>query len=177
MLDLLRQRRSVRMFTDQPIEAEKTALLEEALLRAPTSRNLQPCQFIFVDDAPTLNRLTTAKEQGAGFFTTAPLAIIIAADPRVSDVWIEDSAIAAIIVQLVAEELGLKSCWTQLRLRNYDEDMSSSDFVRELLGLPEEFEVAVMIAVGYPDENKTGHPQSELRSEKIHHNRYAVKRD
>ena len=61
MLNLLRQRRSIRVFKEQPVEPEKVKLLSEALLRAPTSRNLQPCEFILVDDPATLDRLVTAK--------------------------------------------------------------------------------------------------------------------
>src|SRR6056297_1415791 len=60
MLDLLRQRRSVRSYRDQALENDKLKLLCEALLRAPSSRNLQPCQFVLVDEADTLKHLATA---------------------------------------------------------------------------------------------------------------------
>ena len=171
MLDLLRQRRSIRRFSSRPIEAEKLEDLREALLRAPTSRNLQPCRFVLVDDRVILNQLAQAKEHGTSFFASAPLGIIIAADPQISDVWIEDSAIAAIIVQLAAEELGLKSCWGQLRLRKHDQDSSAGEFVRRLVNLPEGIEVPMIIAVGYPDEVKSGHPRTTLRDDKLHVNR------
>ena len=173
MLNLLRQRRSIRVFKEQPVEPEKVKLLSEALLRAPTSRNLQPCEFILVDDPATLDRLVTAKAHGTSFFATAPLAVVIAANPQTSDVWIEDSAIAAIIVQLAAEAIGLKSCWAQLRLRAHDDDISASEFVRQLVGLPEGMEVPVVIAVGYPDEKKAGHGRDSLKNTKIHLNRFS----
>lgn len=172
MLDLLRQRRSIRRFRSRPVEADKRQALCEALLRAPTSRNLQPCQFILVDDRVILNQLAGAKQHGTSFFTSAPLGIVIAADPQISDVWIEDSSIAAIVAQLTAEELGLKSCWGQLRLRSHDEDTSAGEFVRKLLELPEGMEVPMIIAVGYPDEEKNGHPRTSLRDDKLHVNRY-----
>jgi len=177
MFDLLRQRRSIRMFKELPVEADKIALLSEALLRAPTSRDLQPCEFVFVDEPAILNRLVSAKGHGTSFFSTAPLAIVIAADPRISDVWIEDCSIAAIVAQLAAEELGLKSCWAQLRLRAHDDDLSASDFVRQLVGLPEGKEVPMVIAVGYPDETKTGHNEERLKKEKIHFNSYKNKEE
>ncbi|MBN1956981.1 MAG: nitroreductase family protein [Desulfuromonadales bacterium] len=172
MFELLRRRRSVRAFKQLPIEAEKIRLLSEALLRAPTSRNLQPCEFVFVDEPAILDRLVSAKAHGTGFFSTAPLAIVVAADPQISDVWIEDCSIAAIIVQLAAEELGLKSCWAQLRMRMHDDDLSASDFVRQLVGLPEGMDAPMVIAVGYPEENKAGHDEALLKKEKIHFNRY-----
>jgi len=147
--------------------------LSEALLRAPTSRNLQPCQFILVDERGVLDRLSVAKPHGTAFFKSAPLAVIITVDPRISDVWIEDAAIAATIVQLAAEELGLKSCWAQFRRRSHDNETSASDFVRKLVNLPPEFEVPMAIAIGYPDENKPGHPRDTLHDNKIHRNSYS----
>jgi nitroreductase len=172
MLELLRQRRSIRKFTPQKIEAVKVEALCEALLRSPTSRNRQPWQFVLVDDPQTLRQLAGAKAHGTSFFATAPLAIVIAADPQVCDVWIEDCSIAAIIAQLAAEELGLKSCWAQLRERPHDETQSAAEFVRKLVGLPEGLEVPMVIALGYPDEEKAGHPRESLPKDKVHNNRY-----
>ena len=40
------------------------------------------------------------------------------ADPLASDVWIEDASIASIMIQLQAEDLGLGSCWVQVRERS-----------------------------------------------------------
>ena len=172
MLKLLAQRRSIRKFKPQPVEAEKIAQLCEALLRSPTSRNRQPWEFVVVDDPQLVSRLQTAKTHGTSFFATAPLAIVVAADPQQSDVWVEDCAIAAIIAQLQAEQLGLKSCWAQLRLRPHDAGQSASEYVRQLVGLPEGFEVPMLIAVGYAAEEKAGHPRESLAAGKIHRNRY-----
>ena len=172
MFDSLRQRRSIRKFKPQKVEPEKVELLCEALLRAPTSRNSQPCEFVLVEEPELLQQLATAKTHGTAFFATAPLAIVVAVDPQKSDVWIEDSAIAAIISQLAAEELGLKSCWAQLRLRPHEGEKNASEYVRKVVGLPEGLEVPMVIAVGYPDEEKSGHPRESLKNEKIHRNRY-----
>ena len=172
MFDLLQQRRSVRKYRSQLVEPEKIAQLSEALLRAPTSRNFQPCEFVLVDDPEKLQKLSTAKSHGTSFFASAPLAVVIAADPEVSDVWIEDSSIAAIIVQLAAEQLGLKSCWAQLRLRQHNDELSASNYVRKLVGLPEGIEVPMVIAIGYPDEEKSGHPRESLLDVKIHRNKF-----
>lgn len=173
MFELLRQRRSIRKFKSQPVEPEKVEQLCEALLRAPTSRNFQPCQFVLVDEPETLQQLATAKAHGTSFFASAPLAIVIAVDPQKSDVWVEDSSIAAIISQLAAEQLGLKSCWAQLRLRPHEGEESASEYVRKLVGLPEGLEVPMVIAIGYPGVKRVGHPRESLLEEKIHRNRYS----
>jgi nitroreductase len=78
-------------------------------------------------------------------------------------------------VQLAAEQLGLKSCWAQLRLRAHDDDLSAAEYVRQLVGLPVGMEVPIMIAVGYPAEDKEGHPRNSLSDTKIHHNQFKSK--
>ena len=176
MLELLQKRRSVRQFKAQPVEAEKLESLAEALLRAPSSRNKQPCDFVLVDDPLMLKQLSSAKKHGTSFFATAPLAVVVAVDPEISDVWVEDSSIAAIIVQLAAEQLGLKSCWAQLRLRSHTDDLSASEYVRQLVGLPERMEVPMAIAIGYPDEELAGHPRHSLTDAKIHYNQFKLKK-
>lgn len=173
MLALLRERRSIRKFQQRAVEPEKIELLTEGLLRAPTSRNLQPCQFVVVDNLQLIAELSRSKAHGTGFLQTAPLAVVIVADPARSDVWTEDSAIAAIILQLVAEDLGLKSCWGQLRLRPHNEDQSASDYVKQLLDIPAGLEVPIVIGIGYPDEEKAGHSRESLPFEKVHLNRYS----
>lgn len=173
MFDLIRSRRSIRQFTEQPIEPEKLALIKEALLRAPTSRSRQPCTFVLVDERQILDQLAAAKPHGTSFFATAPLAVVIAADPAVSDVWIEDSSVAATFVQLAAEAMGLKSCWAQLRLRQHNDVTTSSEYVRELTGLPPGMEVPMAIAVGYPAEKKPGHAENTLLLDRVQSNRFS----
>ncbi len=44
LIDLLRKRRSVRRYQKRPIEGEVIDVLIESMLRAPSSRGLNPCQ-------------------------------------------------------------------------------------------------------------------------------------
>ena len=113
LIDLLRTRRSIRRFKDQPVEQEKLDLLLEAALRAPTSRGNTPWNFIVVTDRQRLARLAAAKVHGSGFLGNAPLAIVVCADPAKSDVWVEDAAIAATFIHLQATDLGLGRCWAR----------------------------------------------------------------
>jgi len=86
LIDLLRSRRSIRSFTDQPVEQEQLDLLIEAVLRAPSSKGRAPCAFVVVTDKETIARLATAKPQGAAFLRGAPLVVVVCADPEKSDV-------------------------------------------------------------------------------------------
>ncbi|UCH37117.1 MAG: nitroreductase family protein [Candidatus Bathyarchaeota archaeon] len=172
MIEVLRKRRSIRIFTDQKIEAEKMTLLREALLRSPTSRNNRSWEFIIIDDLDIIQRLSKVRG-GLRPLETATCAVVVCGDETKSDVWVEDCSIASIVLQLTAVSLGLGSCWGQIRLRNHDKTQSAERFVQEDLNIPAHLRVEAIIALGYPAEDKASIPLSELLSEKIHHNRYA----
>lgn len=172
VLPLLQKRRSIRQFKPLPVEPEKVEQLIEATLRSPSSRGLNPWQFVVVDDPETLRRLGKAKAHGSEFLTGAPLAVAVCADPARCDVWIEDCAIAAIILQLAGESLGLGSCWVQIRQRPHGEGRSAEAYVRDVLGLPESLVVECIIGIGYPARGLPGHPRESLAFDRVHRNRF-----
>jgi nitroreductase len=175
MIELLRKRRSIRKYTAQPVSRKSRDLLVEALLRSPTSRNNKPWEFIVVDDPALLAKLSTAKQHGGAFLKDVPLGIVIAADSTKSDVWVEDTAIAAILVQAVAESLGLGSCWIQIRNRPHDAATTAEAFIQQLLGLPEQIKIASIISIGHPAETKPPVPAGELDYHKVKLNHYSKK--
>ncbi len=61
MLELLQNRRSIRKYEPRKIEAEKTDILKKALLRAPSSRGINPWEFIMVEDQRLLTELARAQ--------------------------------------------------------------------------------------------------------------------
>ncbi len=172
--ELIRARRSIRQFKDLPVEPEKVAALVEAALRAPSSRGLNPWEFILVDESAQLQALSTAKPHGASFLAQAPLGIVVCADPQRCDVWVEDCSIAVIFVQLMAVSLGLGSCWIQIRKRNHASGRSARDHIADLLHIPAHLEVEAMIAVGYAAREKAPHPASDLQFAKVHHKTYGT---
>ncbi|MDY0161984.1 nitroreductase family protein [Desulfobotulus sp.] len=171
-MDLIRKRRSIRRFLDQPIEKEKILLLQEAALRSPSSRNLNPWEFIFVTEPALLAKLSRVKPHGASFLNGAPLGVVVIADPKRCDVWVEDASIAMIFMQLAAESIGLKSCWVQVRKRLFSDHISSEEETRRILGIPESMKVLAILAIGYGAETLKGHPEESLMREKIHTNTY-----
>lgn len=168
MLDLLRKRRSVRRFKKRPVEVEKIELLIEAALRSPSSKARNPWEFIIVTDPAQREKLALAKPKGGSFVGNAPLAIVVCADPDKCDVWVEDCSIAAIILQLTALDLGLGSCWSQIRKRCHADGDPSTDYLRNLLNLPENYEVEAIIGIGYPEAEKAGHDKQNLPYDRIH---------
>jgi nitroreductase len=167
MIELLRNRRSIRKYTDKSIEAEKIELLKEAVLRSPSSRNFDPWEFIFVDDRELLKQLALCKQHGARFLEGAALGIVVCADGQKSDVWIEDCSIASILVQMVAQSIGLGSCWIQIRNRMFNDETNSEDYIKDLLNIPGQLKVESIISIGYPAEKREPIPQANLKYEKV----------
>ncbi|MGD9332970.1 MAG: nitroreductase family protein [Desulfobacterales bacterium] len=172
--DLIRNRRSIRRFKDRPVAPEKIDLLLEAALRAPSSRGFNPWEFVVVDDAALLQKLARCKPHGARFLARAPLGIVVCADPARSDVWIEDCSIAVTYIQLMATALDLGSCWIQIRQREQENGDPARDAVTRHLGLPRRLEVEAIVAIGDPDESKSGHAHETLLYERVHRNGFGT---
>ena len=172
LLDLFRQRRSIRKFTGEAIEADKLEVLKEAALRPPSSMGHNPWEFVFVTDGQLLAKLSKAKPHGSSFLAEARLGIVVCADPEKSAVWIEDASIAAIYIQLAAESLGLGNCWVQIRERMHDDTQSSETYIAELLNIPSNLKVESVVGIGYPAEEKSPHTREELQDEKVFINQY-----
>ncbi len=175
MIELLRQRRSVRKFTGQAIESEKIKILTEALLRSPSSRGFNPWEFVLVKDKTKLVELAAAKEHGSSFIKDAALAVVVCGDQTKSDVWVEDCSIASIILQLTAQSLGLGSCWVQIHKRMHSNGMTSNHYLKELLGLPDDIAVESIIAIGYPAQEPEPVKYDFLDFDKIHTDKWEEK--
>jgi len=176
-IDLLRGRRSIRKFQEQPVEKEKLDTLVEAALRSPSALDRTPWEFVVVRDKQRLKDLSLAKQTGAAFLADAALAIAVCANPEKSDVWTEDASIASLILHLTATDLGLGSCWVQVRRRMHDDRRSAEEYVSKVLGLDEGMVVQAIIAVGYPNETKPGHAESSLQYHKVSFEQYGWKED
>jgi nitroreductase len=166
-LSLVTKRRSIRKYLEKPVEDEKIDILIETMLRSPSSRGLNPWEFIVVTDKSLLEKLSKAKPHGSSFLKNAPLGIVVCADPEKCDVWVEDASIASIFIHLSTESIGLGSCWIQIRKRMYDQTKSSQTYIQELLNIPGNLNVESIIAIGYPAEEKPSHRKQDLQYEKV----------
>jgi nitroreductase len=175
IVELIQNRRSCRIFEPRPVEADKIEVITKAALWSPTSKNNRPWEFIWVDAPATIKELAECKPHGAEFMANAPLVLVIAADPAKSDVWVEDTAIAATLVQIAAEDCGLGSCWVQIRLRDNKEGGTASDYCKSLLNIPAHFEVASIIAIGYKQKERKPYTDEQLLREKVHLNVFGQK--
>ena len=173
--DLIETRRSIRQFKREPVETEKIEKLIEATLRSPSSMSRNPWEFIVVTESGLLEKLSSSKEHGSSFLKNAPLAIVVCADPQKCDVWIEDASIASIFIHLAAHSLGLGSCWIQIRERMHNAQTTAEEYIQQLLNIPANLKIESIIAIGYSDDQKSGHPKNHLQYSKVHLNSHGEK--
>ena len=170
--DLIKNRRSMRKFTNEELTQDEVVSLMKAALMSPSSKRSNCWQFVVVEDKEMLEHLSHCKEMGATFLKDAALAIVVLADPLVSDVWIEDAAVATLMIQLQAEDLGLGSCWIQVRERFTSDGVPSNEFVHDVLDIPLQLQVLSIVAIGHKGMERKPFDEEHLQWEKIHINKY-----
>jgi len=166
--DLAQMRRSHRKFTAEEIDAEAVKLILRSALMAPTSKGQRSWQFVVVDDKLDLEKLSDAKDLGGQFLKDAPLAVVVLGDPIQNDCWIEDGSIAAISMQYQAEELGLGSCWIQMRGRGLSDGTTADTVIRGVLDIPENYCVLCILAIGHKADERKPQNEDRLKWENVH---------
>ena len=114
MYEDLLTRRSVRKYSDRPVEDEKLDKVLTAGLYAPTGMNNQAPVMVVVRDKETRDRLSrmNAAVMGASGdpFYGAPCVIVVLSDPE-RMTWVEDGSLVLGNLMNAAHSLGLGSCW------------------------------------------------------------------
>ena len=170
--DLVQVRRSHRKFTGEEVSAEDVKLILRAGLMAPTSKGQRAWQFVVVDDKTDLEKLSDAKDLGGQLIKDAALAIVVLGDPMQNDCWVEDGSIAAISMQYQVEELGLGSCWVQMRGRGLSDGTSADTVIRGVLDIPENLSCLCVIAVGHKADERKPQNEDKLKWENVHLEKY-----
>lgn len=174
--ELAEKRRSVKVFAARPVEPGKIDGIIDAALRSPTGRAARPWAFVVVTDKTLLEKLSVAKPAGAAFVKNSSVAVVVCGDPSVSGMWVEDCSIAAVTIQYAAHSLGLGTRWAQMKGNHFKEGTTSTQYIAELLALPENLTVQCVIAIGYPGEEMVPYKKDELRYDKVSYNRYGQKK-
>ena len=169
LLEIMQNRRSVRTYTGEKIPKEKLDQILQAGLLSPSGRNRKPWEFIVVQERETLEKLSHCRVGAAKMLENAGCAIVVFAYPEKTDVWVEDSSIVMSNMHLMADALGLGSCWIQGRLREAENGESTEDYCRQLLNVPGEYVLEAILSVGMIEEHPKAHNLDELELAKIHY--------
>ena len=173
--ELVKIRRSHRKFTDEEISPEHVQSILRAALMSPTSKSQRAWQFVVVDDKTDIEKLADAKDLGSQFMKGAPLAIVVLGDPQKNDCWVEDGSIAAVSMQYQAEELGLGSCWVQMRGRGLADGTPADEVIRGVLDIPANLNTLCIIAVGHKADERKPQNEDNLKWENVHAEKYLTK--
>ena len=159
--EAITSRRNVRSFADRPVPAADLEQILEAGRRSPSSQNWQPWDFILITDREQLRELAGVW-RGAGHVAGAAAAIVVigpAADNEFRRAQF-DLGQATMAMMLAATDLGIGSCHA---------GVADIQLARQLLGLPEDRDWALLISLGYPADrplvpirNPTRRPLGEV---------------
>ncbi len=160
ILNVIKERRSVRKYKPDPIPGEVLLRVLEAARFSPSGKNLQPWKFILVKDESLKQRLVQASVRQS-FIAEAPLVIVACAFPdrcysRMGNYmksWPVDVAIALEHLILQAQEEGLGTCW----IGAFEEKE-----VKSILKIPEGVRVLALTPLGYPDERPPSRGRKDL---------------
>src|SRR5712691_795907 len=134
--ELIRTKRAVRQFTDEPLADEAIRTILNAGRRAQSSKNSQPWHFIAIHDRATLRQLSECGAY-AGHLAGAAFAVTLIS-PTAEGF---DLGQAAAYMQLAAWELGIGSCIAS---------MWEPEKAKAILSIPQELHFDVAISFGYP---------------------------
>lgn len=143
--DVIRTKRAVRRFADQPLPDKVVKAILNAGRRSQSSKNSQPWHFIAIQDKFILQALSECGDW-AGHLAGAALGVaILTPDPMAKFQTMFDAGQAAAYMQLAAWELGVGSCPASI----YQPEKA-----REILGFPEDWHLRIALSFGYPLDNK-----------------------
>ena len=141
-LEAINTKRAIRQFLDKPLNEQEITAIINSGRRAQSSKNMQPWNFIVIQDKATLKALSELGDW-AGHMAVAALGIaIITSDPAERFSVMFDSGQAAAYMQLAAWDMEIGSCLATIYKREQ---------ARSLLGYPEDMHIRIAISFGYPD--------------------------
>jgi nitroreductase len=164
--DAIRARRNVRTYKPEPVSAADLDRIAEAGWRAPSASNRQHWDFVIVTDPEQLKALSTVW-RGAGHIAGAAAAIaLVLPQPeddraRVTDRY--DLGQATYAIMLAAADLGIGTGHSSV---------GEQERAREILGVPDDHDVAYLIGVGYPADRPLRpivRPDRRPFDEVVHH--------
>ena len=156
--EAIKNRRSIRTFSEKSLPKETIENLIDCARLAPTARNEQPWQFVVITDAGTLKRIADATDYGR-FIAKSPCCIAVFCQD--TKYYLEDGAAATENILIAVSDLGLGACWVAGDKKTYLEE------VKKLLGAPADVKLVSLIPVGY-SEGPLPHPPKRKLEEVLH---------
>lgn len=173
MINAIEKRKSIRSFENRKVELEKIDNILHAAMRAPSASNVQPWEFLVINDEQLLESMN-GFSRGAHAMKTAKLVIVVLMKKipqreamNLTSLSYEDLGACTENLWLQAIEEGLGVSWMGIAPDSDDETA-----LCKLLNLPEDLKVFSVMAVGYPSAEVDLNPVDRYDSARIHYNNY-----
>jgi len=160
-MEVLRTRRSVRVYQSEPVPREVIENIVDCGRLAASANNAQPWEFVVVTDLSNLRKIAAATDYGS-FIAQAQVCVVVLC--RDTKYYLEDGSAATENILLAARAHGLGSCWVAGDKKPYAAEIC------RLVGAPSGSKLVSLIPIGFPAENpeKSKRPLSEV----LHWERY-----
>lgn len=152
--EVVKQRKSVREFSDKAVEKKLLEKIIDAGRVAATARNEQPWEFIVTSEKKILEEICNMCPNGP-FVKDAPH--LIAVFSKNTKYYLEDCSAATENMLLAIEALGLGGCWVAGDKKDYVEK------VRNIFNVPDGYKLVSMISVGYPKKPQGPKPKRTVK--------------
>ena len=166
-MDAVLSRRSIRRYTEKPVQDETIKELLEAAMSAPSAGNEQPWHFVVISERKILNEIPRFHPYSQ-MLRDAPVAILVCGDEQLQKYqgyWVQDCSAATQNILIAIQAKGLGAVW--LGVYPIEERVVG---LRKLLGIPEHVIPFSLISIGYPAEQK---PRSDRYDKsRVHHNQW-----
>ncbi|MBQ3079423.1 MAG: nitroreductase family protein [Clostridia bacterium] len=173
VLQAIRDRRSIRAYTEELVTDEQLNTLIETVKQAPSTRNLQPCHFTFVKDQVLLREFSSdmnalyQKNPNASEYLKSPEYDVLYRAPLVCFIFSEisasftpiDGGIAVQTLALAAHSMGLGSVILGMPKELFASEYAEKWFKK--LNAPEGGDFIIAISIGTPAAGKDAHPVRE----------------
>lgn len=154
LTDALKERRSIREFTNEIVANEVLQQIFEVCRYVPTSCNSQGYYYRVIRDKEILGQLSKIREGSSAPIGKASCAVVVAVDPSKTKRPEQDGSIAAYHFVVAAWGFGLGTCW----IGGMDRDD-----VKSLTGILKEHYIAAVTPVGYFDGMKPLPQRRDIR--------------
>lgn len=160
VLKAIRQRRSIRRFTTEPVAHEAVAAILEAGRWAPSGLNKQPWRFLALAAGDPRQAVLASCTKYSRIVQTAGTLVCVFLDRELMYSDMKDHQSAGAVLQnmlLAAHAQGLGAVWL-------GEIVNQAAQVNEALGLPSRYELQAVIALGHPEQSGSAErkPLAEL---------------
>jgi nitroreductase len=152
--DVIKNRKSVREYSDKKVSQELIEKIVDAGRLAATARNEQPWEFIVTQDKTVLKRICDMCPNGPFIKDVSCLTAVFSKDTKY---YIEDISAATQNMLLAIEALGLAGCWIAGDKKDYTGE------IKKIFNVPDSYRLVSMVTIGYSKNTEKPHLKRSLK--------------